>query len=121
MKFKKTILMTALSLAICGCSTQQPKEQGNPFFSEFNTPYGIAPFADITIEHYREGMLKGMEEQKAEIEAITNNSEAPTFENTIVALDQCGQLLRHQSIIDIVIHKRSSLYIVISLIIRNPP
>ena len=94
MKFKKTILMTALSLALSGCSTQQPHEQGNPFFSEFNTPYGIAPFADITIEHYREGMLKGMEEQKAEIEAIINNSEAATFENTIVALDQSGQLLR---------------------------
>ena len=94
MKFKKTILMTALSLALSGCSTQQPQEQGNPFFSEFNTPYGIAPFADITIEHYREGMLKGMEEQKAEIEAIINNSEAATFENTIVALDQSGQLLR---------------------------
>ena len=95
MKFKTTILMTALSLALCGCSTQQPpKEQGNPFFSEFNTPHGIAPFADITIEHYREGMLKGMEEHKAEIAAITDNSEAPTFENTIVALDQSGQLLR---------------------------
>ena len=94
MKFKKTILMTALSLALSGCSTQQPQEQGNPFFSEFNTPYGIAPFADITIEHYREGMLKGMEEQKAEVEAIINNSEAATFENTIVALDQSGQLLR---------------------------
>ena len=87
--------MTALSLALCGCSTKEAQtEQGNPFFSEFNTPYGIAPFADITIEHYREGMLKGMEEQKAEIEAIINNSEAPTFENTILALDKSGQLLR---------------------------
>ena len=87
--------MTALSLALCGCYTKEAQtEQGNPFFSEFNTPYGIAPFADITIEHYREGMLKGMEEQKAEIEAIINNSEAPTFENTILALDKSGQLLR---------------------------
>ena len=95
MKLKKTILMTALSLALCGCSTKEAQtEQGNLFFSEFNTPYGIAPFADITIEHYREGMLKGMEEQKAEIEAIINNSEAPTFENTILALDKSGQLLR---------------------------
>ena len=95
MKLKKTILMTALSLALCGCSTKEAQTgQGNPFFSEFNTPYGIAPFADITIEHYREGMLKGMEEQKAEIEAIINNSEAPTFENTILALDKSGQLLR---------------------------
>ena len=82
-------------MALCGCSTKEAQtEQGNPFFSEFNTPYGIAPFADITIEHYREGMLKGMEEQKAEIEGIINNSEAPTFENTILALDKSGQLLR---------------------------
>lgn len=94
MKFKKIILMTALSLGLCGCSTQQPQEQDNPFFSEFNTPHGIAPFGSITIEHYREGMLKGMEEQKAEIEAIINNSDKPTFENTIAALDQSGQLLR---------------------------
>ncbi len=94
MKFKKIILMTALSLGLCGCSTQQPQEQDNPFFSEFNTPHGIAPFGSITIEHYREGMLKGMEEQKAEIEAIINNSDKPTFENTITALDQSGQLLR---------------------------
>ena len=93
MKFKKSILMAALSLTICGCTSQQ-QEQGNPLFSEFNTPHGIAPFSEITIDHYREGMLKGMEEQKAEIEAIINNSEAPTFENTIVALDQSGQLLR---------------------------
>ena len=94
MKFKKIILMTALSLGLCGCSTQQPQEQDNPFFSEFDTPHGIAPFGSITIEHYREGMLKGMEEQKAEIEAIINNSDKPTFENTIAALDQSGQLLR---------------------------
>ena len=93
MKFKKSILMAALSLTICGCTSQQ-QEQGNPLFGEFNTPHGIAPFSEITIDHYREGMLKGMEEQKAEIEAIINNSEAPTFENTIVALDQSGQLLR---------------------------
>ena len=85
--------MAALSITICGCTSQQ-QEQGNPLFSEFNTPHGIAPFADITIDHYREGMLKGMEEQKAEIEAIINNSEAPTFENTILALDQSGELLR---------------------------
>ena len=93
MKLKKSILMAALSITICGCTSQQ-QEQGNPLFSEFNTPHGIAPFADITIDHYREGMLKGMEEQKAEIEAIINNSEAPTFENTILALDQSGELLR---------------------------
>ena len=91
MKFRTTILMTALSLSLCGCSQKEP---ANPLLSEFDTPHNIAPFAQITIDNYREGMLLGMEEQKKEIEAITNNSEAPTFENTIVALDQCGKLLR---------------------------
>ncbi len=82
--------MTALSLAICGCATQK---SSNPLLNEFDTPYGIAPFSEITIDNYREGMLRGMEEQKAEIAAITANGDAPTFENTIVALDQSGKLL----------------------------
>ena len=83
--------MAAIAIAACSCGGQK---SDNPLFSEFDTPYGIAPFSEITIDHYREGMLRGMEEQKAEIEAIVNNPEAPTFENTIVALDQCGELLR---------------------------
>ena len=80
-----------MSVALCGCGEQKP---ANPFFSEFNTPFGIAPFEQITIDHYREGMLKAMEEQMKEVESIINNSEAPTFENTIKALDQCGELMR---------------------------
>ena len=90
MKIKKTILMATLSLAICGCSNQ---EQGNPLLGTFNTPHNIAPFQEITIDNYREGMLLGMEEQKKEIEAIINNEEEATFENTIIALDECGKLL----------------------------
>ena len=87
----KQILATAVAVATCGCSPDKP---ANPLLSEFDTPHGIAPFASITIDNYREGMLLGMEEQKSEIKAITENSEEPTFENTIVALDQCGKLLR---------------------------
>ena len=83
--------MAAIAFVACSCGGQK---SDNPLFNEFDTPYGIAPFSEITIDHYREGMLRGMEEQKAEIEAIVNNPEAPTFENTIVALDQCGELLR---------------------------
>ena len=96
MKIMKQIMAAAVALAACGCggSEKAAEKPTNPLLSEFNTPHNIAPFADITIDNYREGMLLGMEEQKKEIEAITNNSEAPTFENTIVALDQCGKLLR---------------------------
>ena len=91
MMIKKHLLMAAIAIAACSCGGQK---SDNPLFNEFDTPYGIAPFSEITIDHYREGMLRGMEEQKAEIEAIVNNPEAPTFENTIVASDQCGELLR---------------------------
>ncbi|MBQ8545153.1 MAG: M3 family metallopeptidase [Alistipes sp.] len=87
---KKTIIMAAAVAMLCGCA----KKSDNPLFNEFTSPYGIAPFSEITIEHYREGMLKGMEEQKAEIEAIVNNTDEPTFENTIEAMDRSGELMR---------------------------
>ena len=91
MKIMKQIMAAAVALAACGCGSDKP---ANPLLSDFETKHNIAPFAQITIDNYREGMLLGMDEQKKEIEAIVNNSEAPTFENTIVALDQCGKLLR---------------------------
>ena len=91
MKIMKQVLAAAVALAACGCG---PEKSGNPLLDKFDTPHGIAPFSSITIDNYREGMLLGMEEHKAEIGTITNNSESPTFENTIVALDQCGKLLR---------------------------
>ena len=87
----KKLLILAVAFAACGCSGNK---SANPLFNDFSAPFGIAPFAEITIEDYREGLLKGLEEQKAEVEAIIANPEAPTFENTIVALDQCGELLR---------------------------
>ena len=91
MKFKNQLLVAAMGVALCGCGEQKPS---NPLFADFTAPFGIAPFEEITIDHFREGMLKGLEEQKAEIEAIINSTEEPTFENTIKVLDQGGVLLR---------------------------
>ncbi|MDR3118724.1 MAG: M3 family metallopeptidase [Mediterranea sp.] len=69
-----------------------PADQ-NPFFTEFQTEYGVPPFDQIKPEHYEPAFKKGMEEQMANINAIINNQEAPSFENTIVALDQSSLLL----------------------------
>ena len=91
MKIMKTVLAAAIAVAAYGCGSDN---SANPFFAEYDTPHGIAPFSEITIDHIREGMLKGMEEQKAEIEAIIANPEPATFENTIVAMDRSGELLR---------------------------
>ena len=91
MKFKNYFFAAAMAAALSGCAEQKP---ANPLFSDFTAPFGIAPFEEITVDHFREGMLKGLEEQKAEIEALINSTEEPTFENTIKVLDQGGELLR---------------------------
>ena len=91
MKIKNQMLAATVAVALCGCAEQKP---ANPLFSDFTAPFGIAPFEEITVDHFREGMLKGLEEQKKDVEAILNNTEAPTFENTIKALDQSGVLLK---------------------------
>lgn len=68
-------------------------EQKNPFFETYTTPYGAPPFDKIKLEHYMPAFLEGMAQQKAEIDAIVNNTEAPTFANTIEALEYSGSLL----------------------------
>jgi peptidyl-dipeptidase Dcp len=90
---KKTFIMaTVTMLLMTGCS--QKETSTNPFFAEkYGTPYEIPPFSEITIDDIREAMLKGIEEQKATIQNIAENPEAPTFENTILALDNAGALL----------------------------
>lgn len=63
----------------------------NPFFQPFSgTPHGTVPFDKIEIPHYEEAVDRGIKLGLAEIDAIVNNPEAPTFENTIVALERTG-------------------------------
>ena len=66
---------------------------GNPFMQEWNTPYGIPPFSAIKDEHYMPAFKKGILELRADIVAILENPEPPTFENTILALEIAGELL----------------------------
>ncbi|WP_327066937.1 M3 family metallopeptidase [Kitasatospora sp. NBC_01250] len=66
----------------------------NPFFAPSRLPYGLPPFAEIRVEHYRPALEAGMAGQLAEIARITANPEPATFENTVVALERTGELLR---------------------------
>ncbi|MGH8481956.1 MAG: M3 family metallopeptidase, partial [Nevskiaceae bacterium] len=66
---------------------------GNPLLSRSTLPYQYPPFDRIKDEHYRPAYEQGMAEELAEVEAIASNSEPPTFENTIVALERSGQTL----------------------------
>lgn len=65
----------------------------NPFFGKYNTPHETIPFEKIKLEHYKPAFLEGMNRQLSEIDAIINNTEAPTFSNTIVALETSGSFL----------------------------
>ena len=87
--------LSALFLFSCGKKKDDSASQdtANPFFKTWTTPYGIPPFEEIKAEHYIPAFERGMEEQIAEIDAIVNNPEAPTFENTILALEYSGELL----------------------------
>jgi peptidyl-dipeptidase Dcp len=70
------------------------KTTGNPLLVPSPLPFGLPPFAAITLEHCREAVLAGMAEQRAEVAAIAQDGEAPTVENTIVALERSGAVLR---------------------------
>lgn len=65
----------------------------NPLIDGSNMPYGTLPFNSISAPDYEEGVMQGIKLQQAEVEAIANNPEAPTFENTIVAFDRTGRVL----------------------------
>jgi peptidyl-dipeptidase Dcp len=99
---KRVLFITFAFMTLIACNNSQKsdttsREKGTIFFTEFDTPYGTPPFDKIEFADYRPAFLAGMEEETAEIDSIVNNPEAPTFENTIVALDNSGKLLTRVS------------------------
>jgi len=68
-------------------------KQTNPFFEEWTANYGLPPFDRIKVEDYMPAIQEGIKEQKAEIEAIKSNKEAPTFANVVEAYEYSGSLL----------------------------
>ena len=90
----RVLIFISALLVIVGCkqtSTLDPNI--NPFFQEWKTPYEVPPFMDIKDEHYMPAYKKGMEDNLKEINAIVQNTEPPTFTNTIEELERSGKLL----------------------------
>ncbi len=79
-------------LFTAGCS-DSTRLADNPLLAEFDTPFGAPPFDKIDNEHFLPAIEEAIRVHKLEIEAITDNPEPPTFENTIVAFDDAGELL----------------------------
>ena len=102
---KTNICRNLCAAALLGASmaaygqADAPDARTNPFLTEYTTPYGVPPFEQIEVADYREAFLKGMEEQKREIDAIVRQRSVPDFDNTIAALDRSGALLRRVSLV----------------------
>jgi len=106
---RKVIIVMALLSAMGGCSGGGSGDENadtadapadtviNPFFVEWDTPFGTPPFDVIEIGHYEPAMMRGMAEHTEEIAAIARNPEFPNFANTIEALDASGALLTRVS------------------------
>jgi peptidyl-dipeptidase Dcp len=96
---KKILVLTLLTFVMVSWNIDDTKkDNGNPLLMEFNTPFQVPPFDLIKEEHYIPAFKAGIEQQKAEIDAIIKNPEEPNFENTIVAMDNSGSILRNAGV-----------------------
>ena len=85
---KRTLIALGTLLMTMACNNNS-----NIFLQEWDTPYGTAPFSKITIDQYMPAFKAGIEEEKANIQAIIDNPDAPTFENTVLAYENAGPIL----------------------------
>lgn len=92
---KLTYLICFASMVMQSCNHTTPSD--NPFFKEYDTPFQVPPFSLIKNSHYLPAYMEGMKQENTEIDAIINNPEAPTFANTIEALEKTGKLLEKVS------------------------
>jgi peptidyl-dipeptidase Dcp len=93
-------LMAVLVLGACACSgtgTSCEGKSDNPLVGDWSTPFEAPPFDAIRAEHFEPAFEKGMAEQLAEVAAITESPDPPTFENTVEALEFSGRLLDRTS------------------------
>ncbi len=90
---KYLLILFCLPFMLFFSPNNSTNSTNNPFFEKWNTPFEVPPFNLIKNEHFMPAFLEGMKQQKAEIDAIINNKELPTFKNTVEAMEKSGELL----------------------------
>jgi peptidyl-dipeptidase Dcp len=90
---RRLVLIAFGVLALTFFGSDRP----NPFFGEFDTPFGVPPFDRIELSDYMPAFDEGIKRQDAEIGAIASNPASPTFENTVEALERSGEMLSRVS------------------------
>ncbi|HKL62675.1 MAG TPA: M3 family metallopeptidase [Woeseiaceae bacterium] len=107
MKRRGLLLLMTLFLSACGQepaaptseaqppapAATEPPATANPLLAEWDTPHGVPPFDRIRPEHYLPALREGMRREQAQIAAIVENPEPPTFANTVEALERAGAAL----------------------------
>jgi peptidyl-dipeptidase Dcp len=92
---RMSFAITLLGLA-CGVAfAAAPTTSSNPLLNEWTGSYGgVPPFDQVKVEQFKPALLAAMERQLGEIDAIANRTDAPTFDNTILALERSGRALQ---------------------------
>jgi peptidyl-dipeptidase Dcp len=96
---KRIIMMSGFAIVVilissCKSKNEETTVDDNPFFVEWDTPFGVPPFDKIKNEHYLPAFEEGMKQHKAEIDSIANSKEEPDFDNVIAAMDYSGSMLK---------------------------
>src|SRR5690606_10593815 len=84
-------LMISTAFIVSCDDTKQATD--NPFLNVYDTPNGVPPFDKIKSEHFKPAYEEALRRHRAEVDSIASITEAPTFENTILALEDAGRLL----------------------------
>ncbi len=92
MKSKSLLILLTIG-SIFTIEAQEKKPTMNPFFQPYNTPFNVPAFDKIKNEHFKPAILEGIKQNEVEINLIANNPETPTFDNTILAMENAGELL----------------------------
>ena len=97
-KTKFLPLCLVVAAVVVGCDGQNKTQTSdNPLLAAYDTPFEVPPFDKIKNEHFRPAFEEALKQHNQEIDSIVNNSAEPTFDNTIVALENAGSLLGNVS------------------------
>src|SRR5690606_1018330 len=99
-KLKFLPFCIVVATVVVGCQeTDNTQNENNPLLWTYDTPFEVPPFDKIKDEHFRPAYEEALKRQNLEIDSIANNEEEASFENTIIALEKAGSLLKRVSVI----------------------
>ncbi len=93
MNKKSFIPFLIVASMFVGCGSENKLQTNNPLLVAYETPFDVPPFDKIKDEHFKPAYEEALKQHNLEIDTIVNNTESPTFENTILALENAGSLL----------------------------